>query len=1207
MVRKHDVSEDDVPHGKAARRRRLKRRYVAGMVFMLVAFVAVVILPTVATSRAVLLPLIDTYAGIAPLKVDFARISAGWFAPVGVEGLQVVDGQGNSVVKVGTITTEKGLLSWMVSSQNLGTIRISHVEVDVAVAEGTTSLEQALQPLLEAQPSDPEAKNRTTGTIELTGARISLHDAHHADTWLVDVPSFKTELPGADQVVGPTQLSATISDAAGTVSGTIAADVSESSAGEVRSFNVRAAIDHVPLAFWHILHERLPELPIEQLGGSVTARIASSLIDDQRWTFHAEQLSADRLVITAPTLLGIKPARLESIQMKGQAALAGGVMVVEGAQLSADVGGMTAHGKFPWPITAPTLTSPWLPGAQLDAEGSIDLAKLVKVAESLVPMRQDIKLVSGSATFRAAQQLNAAGQPSSLLNIQLGDLVALASGQQLTWDQPLQLEVSAQPQSDGQVAFRGNCSAEFCQATASGSPTNGSFKGEVNLDRLQQRLSEWVELPLSTMTGTANVSLGWSQTQPGLIAAEGQLQTTPVIIAMIGGGELREPAWKGTFSAQGRLDGSQFTSIQRAQVELVAQSERLTIDLLEPLQLLAAQTPAAFTVSSEGSLDLWQQRGVMLKLIDPSITMAGQYTLGASGRIDTSHLELLQANWRSQPFEVGMSGSRLVEPEMVGNFEGRIDTSDLTRLAIEKLVVQAHSFSLTAADTASPKGDGGRNGTGAFIADLSQLMRNVHSTSPSPAGGPLVLPPGVGVPPQAPESQLSLTGQVNGNVRWQVNSKAASIDLDAKADQIDVIQQVAGSQPTRLWSEAQVTAALKGAWDAASGDIQVESMQLQAPWMHYAGTMQVTTEREQQIIKAKGQCLYDAASVATKLQPYIGNNVQMSGRKTVPVEVTLTTGGPATATSTLAGLQAMTRIGWEQARVVGIEVGAADVPVSVTAGQLATQAEIPVSGGTLRWDVQSDLTSPQTVLIQKPMTVLENVAITPQMCQSWLKYVAPLLAEATRVDGRLSLELGEARFNIANPRDQIVDGRLVIHSATVGPGPLSNQVITLVQQINAIRKKELASAVSTQNVWLQMPQQAIAFRMENGRVIHRDLKFHIGDVNLVSSGAVDIDGRMDLNAQMPIPDDWIEKSPLLSGFRGQSLQFPIRGTLTSPQVDAQFLKDFSRQAVTQAAEGLLQQQLQRGFGKLFGPGILPPGQAPAGTAPLPASQPGTSP
>lgn len=1204
MVRKQDVSDDDMPGTRSRGKRRGKRRYKVLLLLFVASVVLILAAPSVLTSRSVLLPLIDKYAGIAPLKVDFTRVSAGWFSQVGIEGLRITDGQGNEVAKVGSIQTEKSLLSWITASQNIGTVRIKDVEVDVAVANGTTSIEQAVEPLLAGQPAAPTNTTPTvySGAIELTNAKITLRDAQHPDIWLVSIPAFETQLPGVNQVVGPTKLSATIANLEGGASGSIAADVAEAMNGDVRTFNVRAVVDRVPLAFWHVLHERLPDIPVEELAGSLSARVAGSMVDQDRWSFNIDQLSGDQLVVSAPTLLGDKPARLESVKLQGQAVLANKSLALQNTQLTTDVGGIAASGTMPWPIVTPTLTSPWMPGAQLNAEGSIDLARLVKVAESLVPMREDTRLVSGSATFKASQELNAAGAPTSKLNLQLGKLVAFAGGQQLKWDDALKLAVSAQPQGTGGVSLSGTCDAEFCKIIASGTPAEGSFSGQFDLDRLQQRLAQWVELPVGEMAGQAALNLQWSQSEPGIVSAQGRLETSPLVIGMTTGGQLREPAWKGSFTATARLDGTQLASVQRAHLELAADNEKLKIDLLEPLDLIAkSAAPASFTVSSDGTLELWQKRAVMLKVLDAGTTMGGKYSLGASGRIDLAHLELREANWRCQPFEVGSSGTSLLEPEMIGNFQGNVNTKDLSQLAIEKLIVQAHSFSISAADKAGT-GAEGRIGTGAYIVDVGALMRNVKS-EPT-LSNQLVLPQGLGTPAAAPNSQLAFQGQVAGNLRWQVNAQTATLEMDAKSEQVDVIQQVAGAQPTRLWSEAQVEAGLKALYEMSSGNVKVDSMQLKAPWVNYVGTAQVENKGKEQTIRASGQCLYDAAMVATKLQPYIGNNIQLAGRKQVPVEVVLTTGGPATATSTLAGLQAATRIGWEQARVVGIDVGVADVPVSVTNGQLATNAEIPVSGGKLRWDVQSDLTSPQTVLIQKPMMVLENVAITPQMCQSWLKYVAPLIAEATSVDGRLSLTLNQARYNIANVNDQTIDGQLVIHSAVVGPGPLSNQVIGLVQQINAIRKKELASTVGSQQVWMQLPQQTIAFRMENGRVIHRDLKVSVGDVTLVSSGAVGIDGRMEINTGMPVPDDWIAKSPYLASLKGQTLQFPIRGSLTSPQLDMQFLRDFGRQAVTGAAENLLQQQLQKGLGKIFPggmPGGLPgglPGAGPAaGTAP----------
>ena len=54
-----------------------------------------------------------------------------------------------------------------------------------------------------------------------------------------------------------------------------------------------------------------------------------------------------------------------------------------------------------------------------------------------------------------------------------------------------------------------------------------------------------------------------------------------------------------------------------------------------------------------------------------------------------------------------------------------------------------------------------------------------------------------------------------------------------------------------------------------------------------------------------------------------------------------------------------------------------------------------------------------TILVDQGRAV-ENVQITDQMSASWLKFVAPLFAEATRIDGRFSLDLNHARVPIAD-------------------------------------------------------------------------------------------------------------------------------------------------------------------------------------------------
>lgn len=1183
---------------------------------LLLLVVGTIFLPKILTSRGVLVGLVDRFGGIAPLKFDLEQVQAGWFQPISAQGIQLKDADGNTLVRVGRVQTEKGIFGWIMNSSNLGKIRIANVEADVVTYDGTSNIEEALKPLLNQSTSSANSDSKTSSTstmlgeIEVVDTRFSLSSRDNKQNWILNVPELSVMLPTAGQVIGPIKLQANLGAAtnapgvgqatptafiaiptAGTDrGGTIAAEVKQTDGQQ--AFELRAVMDHVPLDFWHVVHARLPDLPIDSLNGSITAKIAGTIVDAERWSVDVQQIETSRLFVVAPQLVGNNPAQFEQIAASGRCTLADAKLQLENGMLNCDFGSATASAQIPWPVATPTLAQPWLPGALVDARGSVDLARLVRTAESLVPMRQDTKLIAGTAQFIVSQQNSAAGTPVSTASFELAGLKAIAGGQQLTWNDPLKLQVQAGAGLNQKPQFSANCAAEFCNLQGQGTLESGLFDGNVNLALLRQRLSEFVELPFREMTGSADVKLQWSQMQPGLVVAQGELNTTPLVIASNTGGQLNEPAWKGQFSATTRLENNSPSQIDVAKLDLSSEQERLTVDLREPIRLVTTAgrptlPPASFAVQLTGDLAKWQKRGMAFQALPSDLTLGGNVNLGVEGRVDMQHAEVLQATWRMQPFALSTSQVQVSEPQMVGNFKGRVDTSDIARLMVEKLEVQATSFSLGATDAAAGDSSGSRLGQAGFIADLGKLMKNVQGGA---RPGDLILPPGGSAP-----AQTVASGTVEGTLNWQVNTTAASFKLESVGKNIALESRDAtGKTLSKIWDEAVVKSGLGGKYDIATSSLTLDTCRLETPWINYAGTLDYRTVADEQIIKIKGQAAYDAARVAERIQPFTGGQLQMAGQKTMPVEVVWKSKADSVG-SALAGLQAATRLGWDQARLVGINIGAADVPLAVTNGQLATAAEIPVSGGKVRWDIASDLTAQDMIIYQKPMIVLENVAITPEMCQTWLKYVTPLLADATSVEGRLSLKLDQASFNPINTRNQTVVGQLLIHSAEVGPGPLSNQIINLVQQINAIRKQDFTQAVSAQKVWVQMPEQKIDFEMINGQVVHRNLNIRAGDVTISTSGTVDIDGRMELLASMPIPDDWVEKSQWLAGMRGQSLQFPVRGTLAGPQMDLQLLKQFGRQQVQQAASGLIQQQLSRGLGKLFGPAPQqPPAQPPSG-------------
>ena len=84
---------------------------------------------------------------------------------------------------------------------------------------------------------------------------------------------------------------------------------------------------------------------------------------------------------------------------------------------------------------------------------------------------------------------------------------------------------------------------------------------------------------------------------------------------------------------------------------------------------------------------------------------------------------------------------------------------------------------------------------------------------------------------------------------------------------------------------------------------------------------------------------------------------------------------------------------------------------------------------------------------------------------------------------------------------------------------------------------------------LSIRDQQVNFRVVDGRVYHQNMEFQVGDVTLRSQGSVGLDETISLTLQVPIQDAWIAKEPLLAGLKGQSLQVPVTGTLTRPQMD----------------------------------------------------------
>jgi translocation and assembly module TamB len=1190
------ISSEQYGNAKGGRSKVPSRTALRNRLILLALILAgtfVVFAPRLLSSATLVNAFIQRSGGAHPLQISVGSVSLGWLSATSVNDLLVLDESGKQLLQVKSIVAGKGLLGWLTSPSDLGVIEIDGLDAVVIVGEGTSNLEEALARFISPPDQDQQRPSGASprGRLLVHDAKLRLSERERPERWVVDISTLQLDLPEANQLLGPIELKATISESGGVVPDSIGQFKVQARQVTDGSIELRGRMDNLCLEAWHLLRARLTEMPIVAMSGRATGILAGSAIDSEHWSFDFQQLQVSQFEMSAPDLIGPSPARLQRITGAGRATLNDRRLQIRDTELDCDVGNLAISGSLPWPIEFPSLQDPFFQDGSFSAEGSIDLPRLAEAARSLIPVRDEVQLVSGRVQFSAEQRSLEAPAMQSLLHLAFSDLQAISNGQTIRWDDPLTVEFGVGSLQAG-PEFRLTADAEFCNVNGSGTFQNGKLKGTADLERLHRRLNQFIDLPASQLAGAAEVDIEWDLDSEKQVTATGMLKTTPIVIATKAGTETREPAWNGQFAANLDLDHSGVPSqINRLHFELLAPEEQLVIDLHEPLRWSKLDSvdsveplnPAAFTISVLGDLSNWKRRGLALMAQPPDLELSGQVQMAISGRMDMEHVEISNANWDMKPVNLRLAELAFAEPQLIGNFKGRIDSQDLTRLQVDQLTIQANSFWVVAQD--EPASDGqSRSGQARWMLDVQRLMQNLSAAASSNTLAASRITGAASGSQPPPESEWIGSGTSQGQLQWLVGEAGAAFQLQGKAEELALYERdFSSANSTLLWAEPSLAIDLNGKWTAKDGSVELSSINIQAPWATYEGQMAYRASDQSQELVVEGQASYDAALLSDKLQPMLGRNLQFVGQQNVPLRIRWQIDREAPeGASALAGLNASAGLGWQQARVVGIEVGRADVPITITSGVLVSAAEIPVSGGMLRWDIESDLTAENLTIVQKPMNVLENVAITPEMCNSWLKYLAPLMAEATSIDGRLSLSLNQASFTPGDLSRQTVDGELLLHRAEVGPGPLANEITGLIRQIDAIRRAGPGQpAGATNRAWLQLPPQRVSFRMVEGKVYHRDLIMEIGDATLTTSGAVDVNGNLEMVLAMPIPDSWTERGPVLATLRGQTLQFPVKGTVARPQLDASFLSQIGRQTLENAAQGLLQQGISRGLERLF--------------------------
>lgn len=1181
-------------------RRRLTRLRFLLAALLIAGGVLISCLPALVASRLVWPHVLAHITQDLDATVTTRDVTLSWFAPVVIRELQVDDRSGQTVATLEAVRTQSSLLSLLLHEGDFGTIRLERPRISVRLRLGGSNLEDVLAPYLAR--SDRESTG--VGTLQIADGTVVIEDATGETRSparleaIQAVVSLGKETAGAGSVLVESCRAMRGENTAGTLQAVLAWQKNDTST----AWSLTTQTQALELAALEPLVTRFG-LDLELAGElDLTAEITGSPSEGSL-EVALRQAEVKQLRVAAPDYLGQDRLSWERLAIRGTYTSSRDSCRLSAAELTCDAGNLTADGTWNWPATF-TADALWeaAQAARVQLSGNVDLARLAAVLPHTLRIREGALLESGAVAFR----LGSTHQPPQrqwTANVRCSDLAVLREGKRFTWDAPLQITLEADRTTRAWRISRLDCSSSVLSLTGQGAPETGSFTLRCNLRSLFDQLQEFLDLGGLNAAGELSGQLDWKRDDAQGITIHGTSLLKDLAVTYGNRDILREPQMSLTMAMDGEVSEEGLTAVRTARFALASNTDRLELHLLDPVTAPGRDTIWSVGCQAQGESSTWLTRLQPLLAARTSLaahtwTTSGPITVDGTARISSHGVEVERAAIRCEPFLFDSPRIHIDERAIVAEVEGRWDLEG-RRLRIPEAVFQSEALAFRISDLrVEPRSTvADLTGDVTFRADLDRLhqtwqvvgKQRVWRLSGSALG------------------QISMVRKGSEtDARWTVDLVGVELaHRQAAATTTPILPATRRDEWTTVWREPSVKFAGSGQSRDGSRMIVADRLELSsADKLKVSLQGSVTQPLGACEMDVQGDITYDLAQIIRQWAPSWETYVRWHGQDTQRFRLRgplFEVVGAPSASATRPdpayppfhpthlvpeSLEGDAALRWQSADLLGIAAGPGSVAMRLETGVVRTGlVEIPLSGGTLRLEPTLQLNHSPPLLSCAPGEALTDVEISPDMCQHWLKYIAPVAAEATRAQGRFSLSLDNTAIPLRQPSAAQATGVLAIESGSLGPGPLAQQLITVADAIRSILRVSSGNVAALGNsAWVSLPSQNTRFQVANQRVYHDRLVFEVGGATVYTQGHVGFDQSLSLLAQIPLRDEWLAREPKLAALRGQTVSIPITGTLSNPQLDQRGLERLAADAVRQVTGQLLEDELRKGLQRLIGPG-----------------------
>jgi len=1115
-------------------------------------------------------------------------VTLGWFAPIELRGVRLEDLAGERVATAGVIRSESTLFSLLLSGHDLGTIVIDELDLQVRLRPRGSNIEDILSTYLkQTEPSSP-----ATGTIALNDARITVFAPANVGRAPAHLTALQATiaLEGGEGRAGQLEI-ASCQMSSADAQGSLAGSISWRSEQDATHWSMTTDTQSFDLGLLECVAQRL-ESTIRAQGIVDVQGQASWVSGRDRLRIQLTRAEARDVSISAPQYLGSDRVALARVVARGGCSISGSRWQLKAVDIRCTAGHIALDGDFVWPGRGSELglaqLMAILKAANLRAEGRIDLAQLAATLPRTLRVREDVQIESGTLEFT----FGGAGQSDArhwTAHVEASELAARREGRRFTWGSPLKLTVKADATDTGWEIEQLICASSCLSLRGGGHSEAGFLVMQCDLRELCHQLSEFIQLGSFRARGSMSTRLDWKRQSAGQVKVHGTslLENLELDGAMTG--HWQEPRLSATLSAIIDRDADQNTGLRMAQLELASSTDRLEAQLLEPVDALHADAVWMIGCQVSGQWTTWFPRLSTLlphELASHQWRVIGPVDGRLTMQLTRQSLELQEATLNCEPFWLDAPAIRIDEPAMAIDVSGTWEF-DAGRLRVPEATFQSAALAFRVNDLRRDTDAGKQRTTGdiTFRVDFDRLYEAWRIRSKQHdwrLGG-------------SAQGQISLVQSPDVlQSRWKLDLVGLAVQ---RRQQTPPARNVIPATHTPNWATVWREPILKFT-GGANYRPSSETVELERFELNSADKLQLSVRGSLSEpvgpchVNLEGQITYDLAKLLHQWVPELEPHLRWIGQGTQPLRLTgplfhAPEAGQSTASigmipTTLAG---ETSVSWQSADILGIAIGPGAVTPKLAGGKVRTgPVELPVSGGMMHIEPTLHLNHQPPLLSLAPGLLFDQVQLTAGMCDRWLKYAAPVVADATRAEGMFSASLANATIPLREPQHCQLEGTLQVHDATIGPGPLARRLIQSAQQLKAllgVRGSDLDGL--EQKRWVRFAPQQTRFRVADRRVYHERLVFEAADVEIHTRGSVGFDQTLSLVALIPIQPDWLQDTPQLAALRGQMIQLPISGTLEDPRIDQRALERVATDTLRRATGALLENELRQGLQRWLDP------------------------